>query len=431
MSLRPTRLHSIALAATLVLPLWLLHARAFADLFIVLTDLLFLAACAGTADWRWLRRPWLVIALLWWGWEVICSIPGFGSSGPAGLVQALVLVRLILFAAALEQFVLSDARARHFAWVALALSCLWIGLESWQQILTGRNLFGDHRWPDGSLTGPFWRPRAGAPYAHLLFPALLPALAWLIGRKQPLWRISLFLLVVGMATVILIGQRMPTLLALLGLAVAALFLRQLRGAALGALALGAVLIAATPLVSPPTYHKLVIHFAQQMDHFAASPYGELYTSAHAMIMQSPWHGYGFNGFRDLCPQPQFRTGIPALNIPPTALALGACNIHPHNFYLQAATDSGLPGLALFTALNAAWLLALGRGLWRNPAPLRVGLFIGVLTYAWPLASTDSFATLPMAGWLFMMAGLGLAASGSAEPERLYHDPPLQSDASHG
>ena len=42
--------------------------------------------------------------------------------------------------------------------------------------------------------------------------------------------------------------------------------------------------------------------------------------------------------------------------------------------------------------------------------LRGGLFACVVTFAWPLASTDEFPTLYMSGWLFFALGLALAVT---------------------
>jgi O-antigen ligase len=407
--------------ACLFLPLTLLHSRAGAELAIAGIDVLFLAEMARRRSWTWLKQPWIIVALTWWGWEVVCSLPipalGLGVSGWHDFLEAVLLLRLLTLAAAMQIWVVTTPQTRRLAWAGLALACLWIGLESWQQFLTGTNIFGDRRWPDGSLTGPFWEPRAGAPFAHLLCAALLPAIIPLLNRKLLAPRLAaIALAVLALATTILIGQRMPTMLALLALATSCLFIRALRLPALIAVILGAALLAATPVISPPTYHKLVLHFLYQMSRFAVSPYGELYTRATTMGLASPWHGYGFNGFKTLCPAPRFAAGFPALGIAPTTLALAACNIHPHNFYLQALTDAGFPGLALFAALNLTWLIALARRLWRRPDPLRVGLFAGVLTYAWPFASTDSFAILPHEGWLMYMLGLGLAAAQMKGPD---------------
>ncbi len=419
----------IAYLAALILPFCLLYARAGAEICIGLIDILFLVQSARLRDWSWARQPWFILGCLWWLADMTASLPlpNLGAGGLPSFTQALVLGRLLLLAAALGHFVLATPRARRDLWIALAFCAFWIALECWQQALFGANFLGDRRWPDGALTGPFWAPRAGPPYAHLLFVSILPVIMWLYSRKTLACRIGAAALgALGFVTVVIIGQRMPLLLAGLGLLVTALCLRPVRMPAiiLGLLALA--LIPATKLISPPTFDKLVLETSRQVQHFARSPYGELYTRATVMIERSPWHGYGFNGFLYFCEQPRFGAGLPALGLGPTQLAKGACNIHPHNFYLQAAVDAGLPGLILFAAMNLAWLIALGRGLIRRtartgPDPLRLGLFIGVLTYAWPFASTDNFAVLPMAGWLFVMLGFGLAlrSAQSGPPARQF------------
>jgi O-antigen ligase len=415
----------LAFAALLVLPLCLLHARAGAEICIAIIDALFLTHLTFSRHAGESRHPrrlslslsatksWLLIALLWWAWEVICSTPipgtGFGASGLPGLIQALLLLRYIILTAALESWLLTTPAARRALWLTIALSCLWIGLECWQQYLTGHNIFGDPPWPvGGMLTGPFSKPRAATAYAHILATALLPVTALLLARKAGFSRLAAYALTaLAIATIILIGQRTPIALVVLSLAAAAFFIPRFRLPALAGCLTAAAVLAATPLIAPAAYARVVVLFSHQMSHFASSDYGRLYGRALTMVFYSPWHGYGFDGFRTLCPLPLFSLGLPGYGLAPTQPGL-ACNLHPHNFYLQALTDAGLPGLSLFTAMNLAWLLALGRGLRQNPDPLRVGLFAGVLTFAWPLASTDNFATLPHAGWLFLLLGLGLA-----------------------
>ncbi len=416
------RLRQTALVAALLVPLGLLHAFVLAEIGIGVVDVLFLADCTRRRDFAWMRQGWVVLALLWWGWLLLCSTPlpfaGFGVAGwSKGFVQAFVVIRLLLFAAALQNWVLTTQTAQRAMGWALGLCAAWIGLESWQQYLTGRNIFGDPRWSDGALTGPFWKPRAGALYMHLLYPALLPPVLALLTRTSRAAKLGgLALAVLGVLTSVLIGQRMGVALTGFGLAVAALFVRQLRGIALAAFAVAVAAVALTPIISPPTYAKLVQETAKNMSHFLLSPYGQLYTRATVMALQSPWHGWGYNGFRIDCPLPRFDSSLPTLGIPPTQLGLGACNLHPHNYYMQALTDSGFPGLLLFLAMALSWLRALAAGLWRQPAPLRLGLFIAVLTYLWPIGSTDAFPILYMLGWLFLMLGFGLALA----PRKVRH-----------
>jgi O-antigen ligase len=412
--MRPELLRRGALAAALLVPLGLLHAFVLAEIGIGIVDVLFLVRMVQQKDLSWAQQPWFVLALVWLAWLVLCSTPlpftAFGAAGWAmGFLQAIVILRFLLFTAALQTWLLVTPRAQKAAWATLALSCAWIGIESWQQYLTGTNLFGDHRWGDGSLTGPFWKPRAGALYMHLLFPALLPVVVAMLSRRSTVWRVlGAALTVIGVVTSVLIGQRMGVALTGLGVFVTALFIRQLRGIAVFVVVAAVMVILATPVISPPTYAKLISETTKNLSHFSLSPYGELYTRAVVMGLHAPVHGWGYNGFRELCVSPQFSGGLPALGIAPTQLALGACNLHPHNYYIQAFVDAGLPGLILFALMALSWMVMLGRQLFKTPDPMRVGMFVGVLTFVWPLGSTDEFPTLYILGWLFFMLGLGFA-----------------------
>ena len=68
----------------------------------------------------------------------------------------------------------------------------------------------------------------------------------------------------------------------------------------------------------------------------------------------------------------------------------------------------MPGLILFCILAFAWLRPLAAGLWRDPDPLRVGLFAAILIQLWPLASTSAFTSMPMGGWFFLLLGFAMA-----------------------
>jgi hypothetical protein len=402
----------IALAAMLLVTPSLLNARALADVLFSVTAILFLIHCARVRHWAWLRQGWVPFAGAWWIWEMICSLPLqpiLYGSWPS-LVQAAAMVRFFVFAAALEHWLLRDPRPRLWLrWVVLAVAA-YIGIQCLDQYATGRDFYGFRRWADGELTGPFYKPRAGPELVRILFPAVLPPVMALITQKSIILRAAgVVLAALGIAVMVLIGQRMPVLLTGLGLVVSALLLPRLRPVAITAIVIGGIVLAASPVISPPTYYRLVEKFSRQMDHFQVSPYGYLLRRADEITEQHPIFGRGFNGFRIGCPDPRYFVGW--TNRPgDNGGGASVCKQHPHNFYTQASTDGGYPGLILFSLMVLAWLRNLGRGLWREPDAVRVGLFAAALIHLWPIASTSAFTSLPVSGYFFVVLGWGLAAT---------------------
>lgn len=385
--------------ACLALPLALLHARALAEILIVAIDLLFLAHVWAVRDLSWMRHGFSRAAMAWWGWVALCSLLGHGL--PLGLAA----VRLPLLAVAIGWWLADGARTR-LLWALLAACFVWIGLECWQQYLTGHNMFGHARWGDGALTGPFNKPRAGPAFILLFFPVVVPAAMALLGGPT-VWRKLAGGGAVALAalTMLLIGQRMPSVLMVLGLAVTAVLLPRLRVAVVAAGLAGGLLVAALPLVSPAAETKLVAQTADQLRHFPQSDYGLILGRALGVARDHPWLGLGFDGFRHACAAELRYTRIQGVLPPP---AIRACNLHPHNYYLEAADNGGWPGLALFSAMVLTALASLGAGLWRGPDRVRVGFFVGALVALFPAASTSAFTSMPNGGWVFLLLGMGLS-----------------------
>ncbi len=418
-----SRLRQLALVLVVAFPWLLLHVRVAAEISIDVISVSFMLHCFVDRRWGWLRRTWVRIAAAWWAWLIGCTALNLALPGQdaMALAQAVGIVRFLLFAAALEAWVLRDRLELRWLYRSLCLATGYVALQTLLQFTTGHNLYGAPRWGDGSLTGPFRGPRAGPTFVRMLFPAMLP----LIGSPSSLRRPravlgGLALLLGSIGVVVLIGQRMPVLLAVLGLVVTGLFLRRIRLQIAVAIVAGGVLVAASAVVSPPTFYRLVTKFSGQMEDFADSPYGLIAGRAVAIAEQHPWTGRGYDGFYTGCPEPRYFQGWfqnwPGSIGPPDGGGASICVNHPHNYYLQAVTDAGLPGLALFCAMLGLWFHHLGKNLLRRPDPLRIGLFVAFLIQAWPIASTSPLQSLPIGGWFFLLLGFGLAEAAHAEAD---------------
>jgi O-antigen ligase len=379
-----TRLETAARLAALALPVAMLHSRAVAEVLMAAIILLFLLQSLLLRKGAWLASGWLRIGLAWWGWLILCSLPAWPGRTADSLPQALAAGRYLLLVAALQHFVLRPLPARRAMLVVLDLLSLYIGAHLLAQAVLGRSLYGQPRWDQGELTGPFDRPRAAMPLSRLLLPVLLRRLpGW------PFWA-SAVLSTIAIATVALAGQRMPLVLLLFGLLVGGFLLPRLRWRLFFVLVAGALAIGLAAALSPPVAARFALLLAQLVD-FPATAYGRIAAHALRLLADHPWIGLGARGFRHVCA---------------ASHSLG-CAPHPHNHYLEAATDAGLPGLVLFVALVLAWLRALGRGLLVQPDALRAGLFAAVLIQEWPISSMSNFGAIEFAV-PFVLLGLGLA-----------------------
>ncbi|MCP1236086.1 O-antigen ligase family protein [Gluconobacter kondonii] len=411
MRFSPSTVTRIGRWASLVLPLALTHVRVAgeADLDLLAVLLLLHSSLIGRREggWDWLREPWVVATFCWWGWQVLCTLwvsPGHGALG-----QALLAIRFPLAAAALGCWLLRDVVwRRRVLWLTCACG-VYIAVQMLVQAVFGRNLFGIPRFHDGTLTGPYEHPRAAAPLSRLILPLLMVGCAVAEKAQSRLMRTfglcAATILAVGI--MVLAGQRMPLVLSLLGIGVCALLYRPMRPAALAAAAMLPVLVLVARVFSPGSFFHLVTLARQQLTHFGQSPYGEIYTHAVVMAQAHPWIGQGYDAYRHFCSDPATFHGLPGLSeAVPERGWLDLCVQHPHNHYLQALVNAGVPGLILFVLMIATWLKAIWPG--RDGHAIAIGLFAAVLIQEWLIASTSDFLNLPLSGWGFLLLGLALA-----------------------
>ncbi|WP_081827800.1 O-antigen ligase family protein [Kozakia baliensis] len=421
----PLALDRIGLAATLLLPLFLTHVRIMSEIMMDVLAVGLLARSACGLGWGWARLPWVRIALFWWGWQSFCTIPGVGIGGGNAFGQALLAVRFPLMAAALQNWTLRDARPRQWMAALLVGCCLYISLQILVQAVFGYNLFGIPRFPDGTLTGPYAHPRAAAPLSRLLLPSLMLGCAWAAKRAGRGSFFAMSGLAIGaVAIMVLAGQRIPMALTLLGIALCAFLYRPMRPAAWAAAAALPVLVLLARIFSPGSFRHLVLLAEHQLAHFGQSPYGAIFTRALVMARAHPMTGMGYDAFRHGCRDPRFFHGLSWFNSLPDGGGAAVCVQHAHNHYLQALTNSGLPGLVLFIAMVVAWLAALWPREGAHRA-WRIGLFAAIFVHEWPIASSSDLLNLPLGGWAFLLLGVGLAEAASVRrtPPSLYADKP--------
>jgi len=389
------------------MPVCLVGGRVAVDVAMSLTMILFLVRSVMTRDWQWARSAWFKIGVALWLWMLFISPVAFDPR--LSFSQAAPWIRFLIFAAALEAWVLNEIWMRRLLWVMTG-AVVFVAGDTWLQYFTGSDLFGHVRPSAERLSGPFDGLRPGIFITKMMFPAVLGAFVWHAWRRA--WAkaalVALVLLLVG--AVFVSGERMALLLALAGLGFAALLQKgMLRMLLAGTLGLAAAGITILTLLDPAMLVRHVTETVETAKSFHDSPYGEIWRSALHLAEKRPLLGVGMKNFRVACADPEI--GLPES-------VANRCATHTHNLYLEFLAESGVPGFLCFVLLVAVWARHLWRG-WRVEPhnPWLLGPLVGVAVLLWPLGPSASFFSNWFGGIFWLSLGWALAAIRMREQAR--------------
>lgn len=385
----------------ILMPVCYLLNRVPTDIDLSLTVLLFLLRSAATRDWAWTRAVWWRIAMVAWVWMLAGS--ALALDHHLAYQQSLFWWRFPVYAAALEYWILDRTTMRRLLWMATAVVAA-VSLDAWYQYLTGADVLGHLRQGD-RLTGPFSDLRVGSWTQRLMFPVVLGAFTWDLwrrsGRGAAAGLAALIILTAG--AVILSGERMATLLTLLGLVVAALLKK---GMARKLILAGFGLLIAGGIVLALSTQWFLDRYVSQTEKVTAqiwdSAYGQIWHSALYIASKRPLIGVGPKNFRVACDTPGYALPVPFDQ---------RCETHPHNLYLEWLVEYGAIGLALFLALIAAWAARIVPPLRGGTAsPWLYGPAIAAFLTLWPLGPSGSFFSNWYGGVFYLAVGWALAAA---------------------
>jgi O-antigen ligase len=407
----------VAKTLLVALPLLFLIGRAPADAALTLIGMLFLVRSALDRDWRWVGTPWVGVALALWLYLALVS--GFAADPGAAYSRALPFGRFVVFAAALQYWLLIEGATRRLLLWVLALVLAFVVLDSLLQFATGRDVLG-HGYEAMRLTGPFSGPVPGTFIARTCFPVLglllAAAIAWPRVRRALL---AIALIVLLGITIALTGERMALLTFGLGVLVFLILVKEMRGPLLLAGLVGTLLMAGAVATSPDLRVRLIGHTTYDMTNFWERRYGELILRNVRIWWREPFIGIGLKNFRTECVNDTFEAVGPPSD---------RCYTHPHSVWLEWLVEAGAIGFVGFLILVGLWTHAVARGLRAiEPADylIAVGALASLVVFLWPLRLSMSFFSNWNAILFWLVLGLALAlCAPRGRPTRVPPEPDL-------
>ncbi len=394
-------LDPVAHSLLYALPVLFVIGRAPADIAVSLIAILFLARSALGLGWFWLKTPWLGAALIFWAYLLAASLLALDPD--ESFSRALPFLRFVLFAAALQHWLLVERAAVRTFLSTLAIAVGFVLLDCLYQYATGADIFGKTAEGPFRLSGPFNNDVAGTFLAKVSLPLIGWWLVRSVHKRHLSWSIGGALALLIGLVILLTGERTALVSYGMGLALVALTVKSIRRPLLliglgGMIGLGAVVIQQDEL-----RERFVGHTTSDVENFWENRYGIIFVHAIDAWKEAPLTGVGLKNFRLTCKTDNFEHK--------GAIATWCFN-HPHNPYLEVLSETGLIGLTLFLTLIALIIKDIAAG-WRPSHPdfpLIAAAAASLLMFLWPIMVSKSL----FANWnamLFWLAiGLALALS---------------------
>ncbi len=369
-------------------PFILLIERSPADLWLSLCGLVFFARSFFVRDWSWLRFVWVQACLGFWA---VCLLSAALSDVPAyALGEAFIWIRFPLFAFASCFWLARDPRLLTAMMASTVLGILVMsGILSAEVLIMDR--FGERlSWPYGDLVPGNYLAKAG-------LPAVCVIAALAVSRQRPYNNLALLAVIFVLFASFLAAERINFIILVCGAALAGLVWRPhlLRcGVVVAASATGLIVVLIT---APLLAARYVDSFIAEFPTMRTSEYYKVLHGGVDIFLQAPFFGIGTASYRPLCPS--LTTGKADID----------CTLHPHNYYIQLLSETGIIGFASGVVMISTIIwYCLATGVKTRHCVIAATAFVVPLGLFFPIQTTADF----FGQWnnVFMWSAVALALS---------------------
>ena len=381
------------------MPILFVVGRAPADIAVSLIGLLFLIRSALGLGWQWLKTPWLLMALAFWAYLQWVSL--FALSPEDSFGRALPFIRFLLFAAALQHWLLTEPRAVRIFLKSLACVVAFVLIDCLYQYQFGQDIFGKTAEGLFRLSGPFNNDVVGTFLAKVSLPLIGWWFAWSAERGHLSWSVGgIIALMIGLM-ILLTGERTAFVSYGMGLFFLVLMVRSVRWPLLLIGFIGMIGVGGLVMQDDDLQERFVGHTSSDFQDFWNNRYGIIFVRAIEAWEEAPVTGVGLKNFRLTCETGNFDHKGPIESW---------CFNHAHNPYLELLSETGLLGLLMFLGVMALVLKEIAAG-WRPRRPefpLIAGASASLLLFLWPVMVSKSLFSNWNAMLLWLAIGLALA-----------------------
>jgi O-antigen ligase len=330
----------------------------------------------------------------------------------ATILKSLFFLKYILLYIVLRYLIEKNILNLKYFFIASFFGTLFVSFDIIYQFVNGEDIFG-YKGIKNNLAGPFGNELIAGGYIQRfsIFSFFLIPLFYQQNFSRYLNYLIPILFIIFFITIILSGNRMPLLLFLFSTSLIIIFNKQTRKFFLPALLVTTVIFYLFINLNSKVnenfrafYDQIskmtVIVIEKDLKNNYVPPYLREFLTFYDTWLMHKYIGGGIKNFRYYCHKRP--------NIDKNSKSI--CNMHPHNYYLEILTETGIVGFSLITLafLTIIHLTLIKKYLLTsalNKNKIIVPFIFLFLAEIFPIKSTGSFFTTGNATYLFIIIGI--------------------------
>ncbi len=334
------------------------------------------------------------------------------------IIKSLFFLKYLFFFITLRFLIEKKILDLKLFFITSTFSCLFVCFDIFIQYFFGKDIFGYEIIYDRKLSGPFGDELIAGGYVQRfsLFAFFLLPIFYNNPKKNFLKYFTSFLLIVFLFGLILAGNRMPLLLFILSLSLIIIFQRQTRKYFLPFVVFSSLFYFTIINLSPQVKQNfnnfydqiadmVIIIVNKDIESQKTPLYLKEFSTFYETWKLNKYIGGGIKNFRYYCHK---RDKI-------DKNSKFVCNMHPHNYYLEILTETGLIG---FSILGTIFILVIYISLYKkyfstsnlNHSNLIIPFIFLFIVEIFPIKSSGSFFTTGNTTYLILIMGILVSLS---------------------
>ena len=326
-------------------------------------------------------------------------------------VKSILFLRYLLFYLILRILISKQIINYKFFFISCAVASLFVSFDIFFQYIFNVDIFG-YEVKGRHFSGPFGDEKIAGGFIQRFFIFTLFILPIFFDKFKYFKIIIIILVLIFFAAILLSGNRMPFILFLLSLFLTGILIKNIRKFLIPVIVILTIAFFSVYKLAPKIGSNFYT-FANQVSNIYSfiisdnqsisenkSQYLKDFYSFYGTWELNKFIGGGLKNFRYYCHVKDKKYDIPGFT----------CNMHPHNYYLEILTETGVIGglIILIVLLNIVYLIYSKKFIFSSKIKydyLSVPFIILLFTEFFPIRSSGSFFTTSNATFIFLIAAI--------------------------